>query len=106
MAHSWKGRSVARGSGGRTGRRRAAAYVRQLAGLATAVAIVGVFAVAATMFRGGFTDSAAVTVLSPRAGLVMNPEAKVKLHGADVGRVSSIEALPNGQAAIHLALDP
>jgi virulence factor Mce-like protein len=97
---------VARGSGGRTGRRRAAAYVRQLVGLATAVAIVGVFAVAATMFRGSFTDSAAVTVLSPRAGLVMNPEAKVKLHGADVGRVSSFEALPNGQAAIHLALDP
>jgi virulence factor Mce-like protein len=74
--------------------------------LAAAVAIVGVVVVAATMFEEGFTERTAVTVLSPRAGLVMDPEAKVKLHGAEVGRVSSIEALPNGQAALHLAMDP
>jgi len=47
-----------------------------------------------------------VTVLSPRTGLVMNLDAKVKLHGAQVGKVDSIESLPNGQAAIHLAMDP
>jgi len=45
-------------------------------------------------------------VLSPRAGLVMNPDAKVKLHGAQVGAVSSIESLPDGRAAIHLEMDP
>jgi virulence factor Mce-like protein len=47
-----------------------------------------------------------VTVLSPRAGLVKNKDAKVKMRGVQVGRVASIDALPNGQAAIHLAMDP
>ncbi len=42
-------------------------------GVATVVAILAVVVVAATLFRGGFTDSVPVTVVSPRAGLVMNP---------------------------------
>src|SRR6516225_6440579 len=81
-------------------------YVRPLAGLATVVAIVAVTAVALTQFRGGFTDTVPVTVVSDRAGLVMNPGAKVKLHGAPVGTVASIRDMPNGQAAIQLAIDP
>jgi virulence factor Mce-like protein len=36
----------------------------------------------------------------------MNPNAKVKLNGAPVGKVASIEALPDGGAALHLAIDP
>jgi phospholipid/cholesterol/gamma-HCH transport system substrate-binding protein len=36
-------------------------------------------------------------VMSARAGLVMNPDAKVKWHGVPVGRVTSIEVLSNGQ---------
>ncbi|EID18283.1 virulence factor Mce [Mycolicibacterium phlei RIVM601174] len=47
-----------------------------------------------------------VTVISQRAGLVMNPDAKVQVRGVQVGRVAEIEALPTGQAAIHLAIDP
>ena len=47
-----------------------------------------------------------MTVLSDRAGLMMNPGAKVKLHGAPVGTVASVEDIANGQAAIHLAIDP
>ena len=35
----------------------------------------------------------------------MNPDAKVKLHGVQVGKVDSIELLPDGQAALHLAID-
>jgi virulence factor Mce-like protein len=77
-----------------------------LAGLATIVVIVGVVAVVVTLFRGGFTSTVPVTVVSPRAGLVMNPDAKVKLRGVQVGKVASIESLPDGQAALHLALDP
>ena len=80
--------------------------VRPLAGLAMVVAIVAVAVLAATMFRGGFTKSVPVTVLSERAGLVMNPDAKVKFHGAPVGKVESIEVRPDGRAAIHLAMDP
>ena len=47
-----------------------------------------------------------MTVVSERAGLVMYPEAKVKLHGAQIGHVSSIEPLSGGRAALHLAIDP
>ena len=36
----------------------------------------------------------------------MNPDAKVQIRGVQVGKVASIEELPNGQAAIHLAMDP
>ena len=74
---------------------------------AVAVAVaIAVIAGAVVMFRGGVAPTASVTVLSPRAGLVMNPEAKVKLHGAQVGKVVAIDALPDGQAAIRLAMDP
>jgi virulence factor Mce-like protein len=80
--------------------------VRQLAGLTTIVVIAAIVAGAVVLFRGGATDTVPVTVLSPRAGLVMGPDAKVKLHGAQVGKVASIESLPDGQAAIHLAMYP
>lgn len=91
-------------SGHRGLRRRS--YTRPLSGLATVVVIVAVVAVALVQFRGGFTETVPVTVVSDRAGLMMNPGAKVKLHGAPVGAVASIQDMPNGQAAIHLALDP
>ncbi len=79
---------------------------RRLLGLATVAVIGGIVAGTVVLFRGGATESVPVTVLAPRAGLVMNPDAKVKLHGAQVGRVSSIDNLPDGWAAIHLAMDP
>lgn len=81
-------------------------FLSHLAGLGTVIVIGLVVAVAAGLFRGSFTETIPVTVLSPRAGLVMNPDAKVKLHGVQVGKVASIESLPNGQAALHLAMDP
>jgi virulence factor Mce-like protein len=80
--------------------------MRPLAGLTTVVVIAGIIALALTQFRGGFTETVTVTVVSDRAGLVMNPGAKVKLHGAPVGTVASIADTPDGQAAIHLAIDP
>jgi phospholipid/cholesterol/gamma-HCH transport system substrate-binding protein len=80
--------------------------LRPLTGVATVVAIVAVVVLAATLFRGGLSESVPVTVMSPRAGLVMNPDAKVQIRGVQVGKVDSIEQLPNGEAAIHLAMDP
>jgi phospholipid/cholesterol/gamma-HCH transport system substrate-binding protein len=79
---------------------------RPLAGLGTVVTIVAVVAVALYLFQGGGVASVPLTVLSPRAGLVMNPDAKVKLLGVQVGRVASITTFPNGQAALHLDIDP
>ena len=80
--------------------------LRPLVGLVSIVLAVVVFVVAANLFRGGFSDSVPVTVLSDRAGLVMNPDAKVQVRGVQVGKVASIEEMPNGQAALHLAMDP
>ena len=80
--------------------------LRLVAGVSTIVVIAAIVAGAIILFRGGTTATASVTVLAPRAGLVMNPDAKVKLHGAQVGKVVSIDALPDGQAAIHLAMNP
>ena len=79
---------------------------RPLAGLATVIAIAAIVAVSVGLFRDSFTKTVPVTVISDRAGLVMNPDAKVKLNGAQVGKVASIDSLPDGQAALHLAIDP
>lgn len=79
---------------------------RNVAGTLTVVSIAAVVALAVGLFNGSFTRSATVTVISDRVGLVMNPDAKVKLHGAQVGKVAAIEALPDGRAAIRLAMDP
>ena len=63
---------------------------RFLAGLATLTAIAAIVAVSVGLFRGSFTKTVPVTVISDRAGLVMNPEAKVKLNGAQVGKEQNI----------------
>jgi virulence factor Mce-like protein len=80
--------------------------IRALTGLVTIAVVAAVVAVAVGLFRGSFTDTTPVTVLSPRAGLVMNPDAKVKMRGVQVGKVASIESRPNGQAVLHLAMNP
>ena len=80
--------------------------IRALTGLVTVAVIAAIVFVAVGLFRGSFTTSEPVTVLSPRAGLVMNPDAKVEMRGVQVGRVDSIESRPNGQAVLHLAMYP
>jgi phospholipid/cholesterol/gamma-HCH transport system substrate-binding protein len=80
--------------------------LRALTGLVALAVIAAIVAVAVGLFQGSFTESVPLTVLSRRAGLVMNADAKVKMHGVQVGRVASIESRPNGQAALHLAMDP
>ncbi|MGZ8748227.1 MAG: MCE family protein [Mycobacterium sp.] len=79
---------------------------RALAGLAAIVALVAVIAVAIGLFRGTFTETVPVTVISDRAGLVMNLDAKVKMRGVEVGRVASIAAKPDGQAVLKLDMNP
>ncbi|MGE2713089.1 MCE family protein [Mycolicibacterium litorale] len=79
---------------------------RNVTGTLTVVCIAAIVALAVGLFNGSFTRSATVTVVSDRVGLVMNPDAKVKLHGAQVGKVAAIEARPDGRAELHLAMDP
>lgn len=80
--------------------------VRPLAGLGMVIAIVAIVVFSIGMFRGGFGTTVPVTVVSERAGLVMNPEAKVKMRGVQVGQVERIENRPDGTAVLHLAMDP
>jgi virulence factor Mce-like protein len=80
--------------------------VRPLTGLAMVVAIIAIIVLVIALFRGSFTESIPVTVISDRAGLVMNPDAKVKMRGVQVGTVGSIEERPDGTAALHLKMDP
>ncbi|WP_084489243.1 MCE family protein [Nocardia niwae] len=77
----------------------------KLAGAAMVLALVAVVAIALIMFLGGFTPTATVTVDAPRSGLVLDPDAKVKVRGVEIGRVDSVDHTADG-ARLKLALDP
>ncbi|KLO30613.1 MCE-family protein [Mycolicibacter heraklionensis] len=80
--------------------------MRPLIGLATVVTIAALIGLPIGLFRGSFTRTVPVTVLSQRAGLVMYPDAKVKIRGVQVGKVGDIEAKPDGTAVLHLKMEP
>lgn len=79
---------------------------RPLVGAVTVALLAGIVFFAIGMFSGGFGTTVPVSVVAERAGLVMNPEAKVKMYGVQVGQVESIETRPNGTAVLNLAMDP
>ncbi len=78
---------------------------KKLAAAGLILGLAAIVAVALTMFAGGFTESTPITVMSARAGLVMEPDAKVKLRGVQVGSVESI-SLDGDQASLQLAMYP
>jgi phospholipid/cholesterol/gamma-HCH transport system substrate-binding protein len=74
-----------------------------------AAAILAAILLAATVFTylaytAAFTSTDTVTVTSPRAGLVMEQDAKVKYRGIQVGEVKSIE-YAGDQAKLTLAIN-
>lgn len=77
----------------------------KLAAFFLVAAMVLIAAVAYGMFRGTFKATVPVTVTSARAGLVMDPGAKVKMRGVQVGQVASVD-LSGSQALITLEMDP
>ncbi|OBA96275.1 MCE-family protein [Mycobacteriaceae bacterium 1482268.1] len=80
--------------------------VRPLAGLGLVVAIGLIVFLAVSLFRGSFTKTVPVTVISERAGLVMDKDAKVKMRGVQVGKVADIEDRTDGTAVLHLDMNP
>lgn len=80
--------------------------IRPLAGMMMVLVVGAVVALSAALFRGGFDDTVPITVVSDRAGLVMNPDAKVKMRDIQIGKVSSIEQRADGRALLRLAIDP
>ncbi|MYR06857.1 MCE family protein [Gordonia sp. SID5947] len=79
---------------------------RPLAGAVMLVIIVALVGVAAMMFAGMTQQSAHVTVTAPRAGLVMDPDAKVQMRGVTVGRVSKIDFDQKDTAELTLEIAP
>lgn len=77
----------------------------KLAGGAMVLVLVAAVFVSLTMFFGGFTPSVTVTVAAPRSGLVLDPDAKVKVRGVQIGRVAALETTGDG-TDLRLALDP
>ena len=82
-----------------------ARWKTKLAATLMVFGLVAIVVLALTMFVGSFTRSEPVTVTAARSGLVMDPDAKVKLRGVEVGRVASIDE-ENGQARLKLDMDP
>jgi phospholipid/cholesterol/gamma-HCH transport system substrate-binding protein len=57
-------------------------------------------------FRGDLTDKTQLTLLSPRAGLVVEPGSKVTYNGVAIGRVARIEMVDDqGTPRARLTLD-
>jgi phospholipid/cholesterol/gamma-HCH transport system substrate-binding protein len=66
-----------------------------------------VFAWVFGQFRGDFTPKAKLTMVAPRAGLVMDPGSKVTYNGVEIGRVDSISehTRPDGKPGARFILD-
>src|SRR5699024_1318587 len=77
----------------------------KLFALILAVVLVGLISIAVISFRGGFQSTEHVTLRADRAGLVMDPDARVKMRGVEVGFVESIEHELGG-AVLDLAIYP
>lgn len=57
-------------------------------------------------FRGRLTPKTTLTLLAPRAGLVMDPGSKVTYNGVEIGRVTSIsEVQRDGVPAAKFVMD-
>nr|WP_307856868.1 MCE family protein [Mycolicibacter acidiphilus] len=84
-----------------TGSRRT--QVRIAAAVLSAI-LLGFTAFTYLAYTQAFSSTAKVTVTSPRAGLVMEQDAKVKFRGVQVGKVKKID-YHGEQARLTLALD-
>lgn len=67
------------------------------------VILLGAAAIAYLGYTAAFTPTEKVTVMSPRAGLVMERDAKVKYRGIQIGTVSDI-AYDGREAKLTLAI--
>jgi phospholipid/cholesterol/gamma-HCH transport system substrate-binding protein len=79
------------------------------AGLALSLAMVAVLVLVYCQFRGAFLDRERLTMISGRAGLSMDPGAKVTYNGVEIGRVGKVEAFTvsgGPEAKITLDVDP
>ena len=71
---------------------------------------VALVAVTALLFSGTLHTSVPLTLMSDRAGLVMEPGAKVKLRGVQIGEVASVGSAPHADSSplstLRLKIEP
>ncbi|MFD1813560.1 MCE family protein [Rhodococcus gannanensis] len=79
--------------------------VKRIVAVIFTVSLVAVVVASVTAFLGGFSDTERVTVVSERAGLVMEPQAKVTMRGVEVGRVAAVRYEAD-HAVIDLDMNP
>jgi phospholipid/cholesterol/gamma-HCH transport system substrate-binding protein len=81
----------------------------KLAGLILSVLTIAAIVLVYFQFRGDFLDRDKLTMISARAGLSMDPGAKVTYNGVEIGRVGSVDEVKVGdeqRAKITLDVDP
>jgi phospholipid/cholesterol/gamma-HCH transport system substrate-binding protein len=86
--------------------RRPRTWPDTLAAVGLFVACALVLALVYAQFRGNFTSKTRLTMLSSRAGLVMDKGSKVTYNGVSIGRVAGIsEVQHDGKPAAKFVLD-
>ena len=81
----------------------------KLAGLILSLLTIAAIVLVYFQFRGDFLDREKLTMMSARAGLSMDPGAKVTYNGVEIGRVGKVEQVNVGdepRAKITLEVDP
>ena len=81
----------------------------KLAGLVLTLIVIVAVVLVYFQFRGDFLKREQLTMMSARAGLSMDPGAKVTYNGVEIGRVATVNAVEVGgepQAKIVLDVDP
>jgi len=75
----------------------------------TAVLVTILVVLVYMQFRGEFAPKTQLTMVSDRAGLVMDPGSKVTYNGVEIGRVTSVDAINRDgatQAKLSLEVNP
>jgi phospholipid/cholesterol/gamma-HCH transport system substrate-binding protein len=81
----------------------------KLAGLILSLITIAAIVLVYFQFRGDFLHREKLTMMSARAGLSMDPGAKVTYNGVEIGRVGKVEEINVGgepQAKITLEVNP
>ncbi|MGY4708220.1 MCE family protein [Mycolicibacterium sp. CBM1] len=78
----------------------------KLAGVAFLVLALAVGMLVYLQFRGSLTPKTKLTMVSDRAGLVMDPGSKVTYNGVEIGRVSNVSSIDrDGKTMAELTLE-
>jgi phospholipid/cholesterol/gamma-HCH transport system substrate-binding protein len=75
------------------------------AGVAVLAVVVLVLTLVALQFRGAFQPKAQLTLLSSRAGLVLDPGSKVTYNGVPIGRVAGVGTVNGDDLKVRVLLD-